>query len=102
MRSALLLVLVLVLALPVARGAEPPSLNPQQQRMRDCNQRAGEQGLKGSARQQFMRRCLSGGKVEVQFGAADTLPRSVADEAGQPVEPDSEEAAAPGPVAPAR
>ena len=35
-------------------------VTPQQQRMADCNKMAGEKGLKGDARKQFMSNCLSG------------------------------------------
>lgn len=41
-----------------AYGAE--GATPQQQRMTDCNKTAGEKGLKGDERKQFMSACLSG------------------------------------------
>jgi hypothetical protein len=34
-------------------------VNPQQQKMKDCNKQAGEKGLKGKERQAFMKQCLS-------------------------------------------
>jgi len=46
--------------------ASPPStatvkpLTPQQERMKDCNARAGEQHLKGAERRTYMHGCLSG------------------------------------------
>jgi hypothetical protein len=41
-----------------AEGAKDAT--PQQQRMADCNKTAGEKGLKGDDRKQFMSTCLSG------------------------------------------
>src|SRR6478752_5044005 len=40
-----------------ARPAAPP--NAQQQKMATCNTEASQQNLKGDARQNFMRQCLS-------------------------------------------
>jgi hypothetical protein len=42
----------------------------QHQRMRDCNAEAKEKGLKGQDRKDFMKTCLSGGKVTAQAGEA--------------------------------
>jgi hypothetical protein len=39
-------------------------LNPQQQRMKDCNTQAS--GMTGDARKQFMSSCLSGGSAETK------------------------------------
>ena len=41
-----------------AEGAKDAT--PQQQRMADCNKTAGDKGLKGDERKQFMSNCLSG------------------------------------------
>lgn len=42
-------------------GAENgKQLTPQQQRMSECSKMAGEKGLKGDDRKQFMSSCLSG------------------------------------------
>lgn len=43
---------------PAAAAAHP--LTPQQERMRDCNARAGERSLAGDARRHFMSECLAG------------------------------------------
>jgi hypothetical protein len=56
MRKFLVAVPLLVLALTAPAGAQ---LNPQQQRMKDCNMQAS--GMTGDARKQFMSTCLSGG-----------------------------------------
>jgi hypothetical protein len=45
------------LALPASA-----QLNPQQQRMKDCNAQAS--GMAGGARKQFMSSCLSGGATK--------------------------------------
>jgi len=44
-------------------------VTPQQQRMADCNKMAGEKGLKGDARKEFMSSCL-GGKTDGSSAAA--------------------------------
>lgn len=45
----------------VAHSAEgAKDATPQQQRMSDCNKTAGDKGLKGDERKQFMSSCLSG------------------------------------------
>ena len=51
-----LIAATLMLALGMPASAE---LNPQQQRMKDCNTQAS--GMTGDARKQFMSTCLSGG-----------------------------------------
>ena len=53
----------LVIAAAVALSANVPALaqgalNPQQQRMKDCNADASAENLKGDAREQFMSTCL--------------------------------------------
>jgi hypothetical protein len=44
---------------------------PQQQRMADCNKAAGDKGLKGDERKQFMSSCLSG-KTDAKPATAST------------------------------
>lgn len=70
--------MVFVLGITAAGAQEPRALTAQQQRMKDCNQKAGIDALGGAARRQFMRHCLSGGKVEVQVGeaAAEAAPEA--------------------------
>jgi hypothetical protein len=53
------LAMLVVLAAPA--GAQ---LNPQQQRMKDCNTQAS--GMSGDARKNFMSSCLSGGSAETK------------------------------------
>ena len=50
----------------IAPLAMPASaqINPQQQRMKDCNSQAS--GLTGDARKQFMSSCLSGSAAETK------------------------------------
>ncbi len=44
------------------RGEAPAKqLTPQQQRMKDCNAKAGAQSLAGDKRKTFMSNCLKGG-----------------------------------------
>lgn len=52
----------------------PRALTAQQQRMKDCNAKANAEGLRRDARRSFMKTCLSGGKVEVQFGEDPAPP----------------------------
>lgn len=52
-----------------AEGAKDAT--PQQQRMADCNKTAGEKGLKGDERKQFMSSCLSG-KSDAKPAAASS------------------------------
>jgi hypothetical protein len=47
--------------MPPAVRAEDKAPTPQQQRMKDCNQRAT--GMKGDERKAFMKECLSGKAV---------------------------------------
>jgi hypothetical protein len=55
-----------------AFGAEEKKEStPQQQRMAECNKTAGEKGLKGDDRKQFMSNCLSG-KPDAKPAAAST------------------------------
>ena len=55
MKRALITIAILIaLAMPASA-----QLNPQQQRMKDCNTQAS--GMTGDARKQFMSSCLSGG-----------------------------------------
>lgn len=63
-------VLLLAGLLPLSVLAEGRALTAQQQRMKDCNARAASTAPKGEARRAFMKSCLSGGKVEVEFGPA--------------------------------
>jgi hypothetical protein len=51
--------LFIALAMPATA-----QLNPQQQRMKDCNTQAS--GMTGDARKQFMSSCLSGGTAETK------------------------------------
>jgi psiF repeat len=60
MKKALIAVAVLI-ALGTPTSAQ---LNPQQQRMTDCNAQA--KGMTGDARKQFMSSCLSGGSAETK------------------------------------
>jgi len=45
-------------AAPLAFAADPPKANPQQERMKDCNAKAGDK--KGDERKDFMKTCLAG------------------------------------------
>ena len=58
MRGFLIAVAVSI-ALATPAGAQ---LNPQQQRMKDCNTQAS--GMTGDARKQFMNSCLSGAETK--------------------------------------
>ena len=60
MKKALIAVAVLI-ALGTPASAQ---LNPQQQRMTDCNAQA--KGMTGDARKQFMSSCLRGGSAETK------------------------------------
>jgi psiF repeat len=53
-RALITLAILITLAMPANA-----QLNPQQQRMKDCNTQAT--GMTGDARKQFMSSCLSGG-----------------------------------------
>ena len=61
------LVLVAMIAGPAL------ALTEQQEKLRQCNSEAGEKQLKGEARKEFMRQCLSGGKAEAANAAAKPL-----------------------------
>lgn len=67
---------------PVAvdeQGAESAKeLGPQQQRMKDCAALAREKALRGEARRAFFSTCLSGGQVQVEFGAVDSTTEAAA------------------------
>jgi hypothetical protein len=56
-----LVTVAVFIALAAPAGAQ---LNPQQQRMKDCNTQAS--GMSGDARKQFMSSCLSGGSAETK------------------------------------
>jgi hypothetical protein len=57
--------LLLALAVSITFGAPASAqLNPQQQRMKDCNTQAS--GMTGDARKTFMSSCLSGGSAETK------------------------------------
>jgi hypothetical protein len=56
-----LIVVAVLLALAAPASAQ---LNPQQQRMKDCNSQAS--GMSGDARKTFMSTCLSGGSAEAK------------------------------------
>jgi len=58
-RALITLAILIVLAMPASA-----QLNPQQQRMKDCNTQAS--GMTGDARKQFMSSCLSGGSAETK------------------------------------
>ena len=55
-RALITLAILIALAMPASA-----QLNPQQQRMKDCNTQAS--GMTGDARKQFMSSCLSGGSA---------------------------------------
>lgn len=59
--AASLLLAAHVALAPLATAADAPT-TPQQQRMRDCN--ADATGMKGQARKDFMKGCLSGKQAE--------------------------------------
>jgi hypothetical protein len=56
-----LVTIAVLIALAAQASAQ---LNPQQQRMKDCNTQAS--GMSGDARKQFMSSCLSGGSAETK------------------------------------
>jgi hypothetical protein len=63
MRSLIALLAFSLLALPAAaqEKKEPSAAQKkQQERMKDCNERAGVQKLEGDARKKFMSSCLKG------------------------------------------
>jgi hypothetical protein len=57
-------VLIALVALVVLAAPASAQLNPQQQRMKDCNTQAS--GMTGDARKQFMNSCLSGSSAETK------------------------------------
>ncbi len=60
----MLLVLCLTFATTSLTYAnEEAPATPQQERMRACNKEAGDKGLQGDQRKQFMRQCLKGGSA---------------------------------------
>jgi hypothetical protein len=61
MRRYLVALAMLVLLVAPASAQQ---LNPQQQRMKDCNTQAS--GMTGDARKTFMSTCLSGGSAETK------------------------------------
>jgi len=73
-------------AVPAAVGEQAAEsvqeLSPQQQRMKDCAALAREKALRGAARRAFFSSCLSGGQVQVEFGAVDSTI-----EAAEPIAP---------------
>ncbi|MDH3318667.1 MAG: PsiF family protein [Betaproteobacteria bacterium] len=54
------------LALAQAKKEPSAKQKAQQERMKDCNQQAGEQKLEGDARKGFMSNCLKGGAASKQ------------------------------------
>lgn len=59
--NKLLVALCLTIATSsMAYAKEEKAATPQQERMRACNKDAGEKGVKGDARKEFMKSCLSG------------------------------------------
>jgi hypothetical protein len=52
-----------------AAAEEAKAATPQQTRMKNCNKEAGDQQLKGEARKEFMRGCLSGKNQGMAKGA---------------------------------
>ena len=54
--------LIVVAMFAVMAGSVSAQVNPQQQRMTDCNAQA--KGMTGDARKNFMSACLSGGSAE--------------------------------------
>jgi hypothetical protein len=54
--------LIVVAMFAVLAGSASAQVNPQQQRMTDCNAQA--KGMTGDARKNFMSACLSGGSAE--------------------------------------
>ena len=56
--------LIAVAMLVTLSGSVSAQLNPQQQRMKDCNTQAS--GMSGDARKQFMSSCLSGSAADTK------------------------------------
>ncbi|HWQ38546.1 MAG TPA: PsiF family protein [Burkholderiales bacterium] len=76
----------LVIAAVFALAAAPaPADTPQQERMKACNADAGKQQLKGDARKQFMKQCLSSKKQNTEADQGPSAPEAAEDrEVAQP------------------
>jgi len=61
MNKILLALCLTFAATSMAHAKEEKAATPQQERMRACNQEAGDKDLKGDARKKFMSDCLKGG-----------------------------------------
>ena len=88
--AATTLALVLALgassAFAAAEKAPAKSLTPQQQKMKDCNQQAGDK--KGDERKAFMSTCLKSGDTAAAAPAASAAPAvAAAPVAGSPPAP---------------
>ncbi len=53
---------------------QPPAVNSQQQKMKDCNADAKTKALTGADRKTFMKTCLSGSSAAAEAPAADATP----------------------------
>lgn len=70
MKKIVMAGMVAVALLGGAAYAEDKPVNPQHQRMKDCNAEAKSQALKGQARKDFMKACLSGKHDDTAASAA--------------------------------
>jgi len=79
MNKLLLALCLTIAASSVAYAREEKAPTPQQERMRACNKEASEKGVKGDARKEFMKGCLSGKTADEPKKALTPQQQKMAD-----------------------